>query len=182
MPMDAGEQSPEVAIGPGEPYSADSADPASDSLAQPTLDAVDTTSPALSQHAFEPATRGTAPPPALTAQEWKDRFFQRGSLTGLAEGEDLLILTAPDVVAGVTSIRLQGDALAAVAAAALRQGPGGFDWQDYDDLVLLATVLDEYGRGIPLDRRGSSDHEAISEVTQRLPGLIARVGALLPPR
>lgn len=119
---------------------------------------------------------------ALTEEEWRERFFQRGKLTGLAEGDDLLILTAPDIAGGVTTLRLSEDALTAVAAAALRQAPTGFDWQDHDDIVLLRQVLDSWLCGLQPESRPSAEREAIAGLAERCSGLIARLAALLPPR
>lgn len=122
------------------------------------------------------------PPVALSEQEWHERFFQRGQLTGLLEGDDLLILTAPDVAGGVTSLRLRGQALRSVAAAALQQDPAGFDWRDHDDLVLLGIVLDWCLRGIPLDRRPPAVRDAVWAMAERFPALLERLAALLPSR
>ncbi len=128
------------------------------------------------------ATVVQSPPVALTEQEWRERFFQRGPLTGLLEGDDLLILTAPDVAGGVTSLRLHGAALPTVAAAALRQHVGGFDWRDHDDFVLLGIVLDWYLRGISLESRPRAVQDAVRALAQRHSALIERLAALLPPR
>ncbi len=118
------------------------------------------------------------PPVALSEQEWRVRFFQRGKLTGLLEGDDLLILTAPDVAGGVTSLRLGGQALRSVAAAALQQDPAGFDWRDHDDLVLLGIVLDWSLRGIPLDSRPPAVRDAVWAMAERYPALLERLAAL----
>ena len=130
----------------------------------------------------EEAEQEETAPAALTDQEWRERFFQRGKLTGLLEGDDLLILTAPDVAGGVTSLRLRGPSLRTVAAAALQQDPAGFDWRDHDDLVLLGIVLDWYVRGISLESRPAAMRDAIWDMAERYSGLIERLAALLPSR
>lgn len=127
-------------------------------------------------------SREDAPAAALTELEWRERFFQRGPLTGLMEGDDLLILTAPDVAGGVTSLRLRGDSLRTVAAAALQQDPAGFNWRDHDDLVLLGIVLDWSLRGVPLASRSPTVQSAVSGMAERYAGLIARLATLLPSR
>ncbi len=119
---------------------------------------------------------------ALTEEEWRERFFKRGQLTGLLEGEDLLILSAPDVAGGVTTLRLRGQTLTTVAAAALRQTPAGFDWRDHDDLVLLGIVLDWWLRGVALESRPAAVRDAVRGMAERYSGLVERLTALLPPR
>ncbi len=119
---------------------------------------------------------------ALTEEEWRERFFKRGQVTGLMEGDDLLILTAPDVAGGVTTLRLRGQTLSTVAAAALRQAPTGFAWRDHDDLVLMGIVLDWWLRGVALESRPAAVREAVQGMAERYSGLMERLTALLPPR
>lgn len=120
--------------------------------------------------------------PALTEEEWQAMFFRRGQVTGLAESDGLLILSAIGDDGGVRSVALQGDALRAVEATALRQDPVGLDWQDHDHLVLMGMLLEWYICGIPLESRPQAVQGALPALREHHSALISRLAALLPPR
>ncbi len=120
--------------------------------------------------------------PAVAVEEWREHFFQRGVVTGLTASDGAVILSATDTSGQMSSITLRGEALRAVSAVALGQDARGLDWQDHDDLVLAAMLLRWYANGLPLQERPETVQAAVPPLLERLPLLMARLAALLPPR
>jgi len=127
-------------------------------------------------------TAAETAPAALAEQQWQERSLQEPELTGLLEGDDPLMLMAPDAAGGGTSLPLEGDDPTTAAAGAPQKASAGFDWRDHDDLVLLGIVLHWCLRGIPLESRPATVQDAVWGMANRYSTLIGRLAALLPPR
>ncbi len=121
--------------------------------------------------------------PALTPEEWEQRFFRRGDVTGFGfDGESISIVRkAADGT--VETVRLdREEERRAVAALALSSQPGGLTWQDHDDQVITAVLLSSYEKGTPFSDLDDGLKKALRGVLARSGRRAARIAALLPPR
>ena len=121
--------------------------------------------------------------PALTPEEWGERFFRRGEVTGFGLSGNAVSLVRVCADGMVEAVRLDaGDQQRAVAALALSGDLLRLTWQDHDDQVITAILLSSYEQGVPFDRLGDTLQAALRGVLSRSGGRAARIAALLPPR
>ncbi len=120
--------------------------------------------------------------PALSPEEWAERFAQRDSLMVVGSDDRSVALIRSGPGGDAETVRVEPAQKAAVAALALAGEPFGFAWRDYDDEIAIATLLDAYAAGIPLARLPEPFHDALDGALRRRPSLARRLAALLPPR
>lgn len=118
--------------------------------------------------------------PALTAAEWTEGCFQRGSILGIDSGEGTLSLMRTGVDGNTESVRIDADQRHAVAALAANGASWGFSRRDHADEVLAAVLLDCYRRGVPFDALEPELRMAVEGLVDRRGGLADRIAALLP--
>jgi hypothetical protein len=121
--------------------------------------------------------------PALTPEEWEQRFFRRGEVMGFGFDGDGVSLMRKSLDGRVDSVRLEaGDESRAVAALALSSHPCGLGWQDHDDQIITAVLLSSYQKGISYAQLDEPLKNALRGVLARCGNRAARIAALLPPR
>lgn len=97
--------------------------------------------------------------PALTPEEWRlVKLWNAGKMPG-GKVRGMVVLDLPD------------EHRHGAAACALHDQPFGFTWEDVDDLNELLAAYD-----------WDSIHGEEQERQDRIPRLIAKIAALLPPR
>lgn len=121
--------------------------------------------------------------PALTPEEWEQRYFKRGEVTGFGFDGDAVSLIRRGLDGKIDSVRLDdGDERRAVAALALSTHPCGLTWQDHDDQIITAVLLSSYQKGISYAQLDEPLKNALRGVLARCGNRAARIAALLPPR
>ena len=121
--------------------------------------------------------------PALTPEEWGQRFFRRGEVTGFGLDDDAVSLIRRGADGSVEAVRLEGgEQRRAAAALALSADGSALGWQDHDDQLITSILLSSYERGVPFAELGEHLKGALRGVLDRSGGRAARIAALLPPR
>ena len=121
--------------------------------------------------------------PALTPEEWEQRYFRRGDVTGFGFDGESISLVRKSADGTVETVRLdREEERRAVAALALSSEAGGLTWQDHDDQVITAVLLSSYAKGTAFSELDDGLKNALRGVLSRCGRRAARIAALLPPR
>lgn len=118
----------------------------------------------------------------LTEREWEAGFVERDGVAMNAADDGALYLMQTRSDGRVEEVRVDAADRPVLAALALRGTEGAFDWEDHDDEVIAAVLLDHYRSGTPFGRLPPSLRAALDGVLQRRGAMARRVAALLPPR